>query len=114
MPGMKIGLVARAGLRQVKSFRGEKARRWRACARSCGASGVAVVADHLGGSGATREIDWDLAPARLETAKMTGVRALAARDGLKAAAAGMNAALASAKRRSGQHAFPFSRTTMEP
>jgi isoquinoline 1-oxidoreductase subunit beta len=125
MPGMKTALVARAPVfgGKVKSFRGEKAKAVagvRAVVQV--PSGVAVVADHFWAAKLGRdalEIDWDLgAGAALETAKMTEeYRALAARDGLKAAAAGdVNAALASAKTTiEAEYAFPFlAHATMEP
>ena len=93
---MKTALVARAPVfgGKVKSFRAEKAKAVpgvRAVVEV--PSGVAVVADHFWAAKLGRdalEIDWDLgAGASLDTAAMRAeYRTLAAKDGLKAAAAG--------------------------
>ncbi len=124
-PGMKTALVARAPVfgGKVKSFRAEKAKAVpgvRAVVQV--PSGVAVVADHFWAAKLGREaleVDWDLgAGAALETPKMAAdYRALAARDGAKAAAAGeVGKALASAATRvEGEYAFPFlAHAAMEP
>ncbi|MEX0880819.1 MAG: xanthine dehydrogenase family protein molybdopterin-binding subunit [Thermoanaerobaculia bacterium] len=125
MPGMKTALVARPPVfgGKVKSFRDEKAKAVpgvRAVVQV--PSGVAVVADHFWAAKLGRdalEIDWDLgAGASLDTPKMTAeYRALAGKDGLKAAAAGdVGTALASAKTRvEADYEFPFlAHATMEP
>ncbi len=125
LPGMKTALVARAPVfgGKVKGFRAEKARAVpgvRAVVEV--PSGVAVVADHFWAAKVGRdalEIDWDLgAGATLDTAAMGAeYRALAAKDGLKAAAAGdVNQALAAAKKTvEAEYAFPFlAHATMEP
>ena len=107
LPGMKTALVARAPVfgGKVKGFRAEKAKAVpgvRAVVEV--PSGVAVVADHFWAAKVGRdalEIDWDLgAGATLDTAAMGAeYRALAAKDGLKAAAAGdVEPALAAAKK----------------
>lgn len=125
MPGMKTALVARSPVfgGKVKSFRAEKAKAVpgvRAVVQV--PSGVAVVADHFWAAKLGRdalEIDWDLgAGAGLDTPAMTAeYRALAAKDGLRAAAAGdVGKALASAKTRvEADYEFPFlAHATMEP
>jgi isoquinoline 1-oxidoreductase beta subunit len=125
VPGMKTALVARAPVfgGKVKGFRAEKAKAVpgvRAVVQV--PSGVAVVADHFWAAKLGREaleVDWDLgAGAALETPKMVDeYRALAARDGAKAAAAGdVGKALASAATRvEGEYAFPFlAHAAMEP
>ncbi len=125
VPGMKTALVARPPVfgGKVKGFRAEKATAVpgvRAVVQV--PSGVAVVADHFWAARLGREaleIDWDLGPgASLDTPKMIEeYRALAAKDGLKAAAAGdVAAALASAKTRlDAEYEFPFlAHATMEP
>jgi isoquinoline 1-oxidoreductase beta subunit len=125
VPGMKTVLVARAPVfgGKVKGFRAEKAKAVpgvRAVVQV--PSGVAVVADHFWAAKLGREaleVDWDLgAGAELDTPKMVAdYRALAARDGAKAASAGdVAAALASAATRvDGEYAFPFlAHAAMEP
>ena len=125
MPGMKTALVARAPVfgGKVKSVRDEDAKAVpgvRAVVQV--PSGVAVVADHFWAAKLGRdalEIDWDLGVgAGLDTPAMTAeYRALAAKDGLKAAAAGdVAAAFASAKTRvEADYEFPFlAHATMEP
>jgi isoquinoline 1-oxidoreductase beta subunit len=125
MPGMKTALVARCPVfgGKVKSFRAEKANAVpgvRAVVEV--PSGVAVVADHFWAAKLGRdalEIDWDLgAGAGLDTPAMAAeYRALATKDGLKAAAAGdVGPALASAKTRvEAEYGFPFlAHATMEP
>lgn len=125
MPGMKTALVARSPVfgGKVKSFRAEKAKAVpgvRAVVQV--PSGVAVVADHFWAAKLGRdalEIDWDLGPGvSLDTPKMTAeYRALAATDGLKAAAAGdVGAALTAAKTMvEADYEFPFlAHATMEP
>ncbi|MFY9551490.1 MAG: xanthine dehydrogenase family protein molybdopterin-binding subunit [Thermoanaerobaculia bacterium] len=124
-PGMKTALVARSPVfgGKVKAFRAEKAKAVpgvRAVVQV--PSGVAVVADHFWAAKLGRdalEIDWDLGPgASLETPTMAAeYRALAEKDGLKAAAAGdVSSALASAKTRvEAEYTFPFlAHATMEP
>ena len=124
-PGMKTALVARAPVfgGKVRSFRAEKAKAVpgvRAVVQV--PTGVAVVADHFWAAKLGREaleVDWDLgAGASLETPQMAAdYRALAAKDGLKAAAAGdVGPALASAATRiDAEYAFPFlAHATMEP
>jgi isoquinoline 1-oxidoreductase beta subunit len=125
LPGMKTALVARPPVfgGKVKSFRADEAKAVpgvRAVVQV--PSGVAVVADHFWAAKVGREalkVDWELgAGAALETPKMMEeYRAMSARDGLKAAAAGdVAAALASAKTRvEAEYAFPFlAHATMEP
>jgi isoquinoline 1-oxidoreductase beta subunit len=125
VPGMKTALVARGPVfgAKVKSFRDARAK----AVPGVGAvvkvpSGIAVVADHFWAAKLGRdalEIDWDLgAGASLDTPRMMAeYRALAAKDGLKAAAAGdVAAALASAKTKiEADYEFPFlAHATMEP
>jgi isoquinoline 1-oxidoreductase subunit beta len=124
-PGMKIALVERSPVfgGKVRSFRAEKAKAVpgvRAVVQV--PSGVAVVADHFWAAKIGRqalEIEWDLGPgADLDTAKMAEqYRAMAASEGLKAAAAGdVGSALATAKKRvEAEYAFPFlAHAAMEP
>jgi isoquinoline 1-oxidoreductase beta subunit len=123
--GMKTALVARSPVfgGKVKSVRSEKAKAVpgvRAVVQV--PSGVAVVADHFWAAKLGRdalEIDWDLgAGAALDTKMMAAeYRALAARDGVKAARAGdVGKALESATTRvEADYAFPFlAHATMEP
>ncbi len=125
VPGMKVALVARPPVfgGRVKGFRAEKAKAVpgvRAVVEI--PSGVAVVADHFWAAKVGREaleIDWDLGTgASLDTAKMfEQYRAMAAHDGLKAAAAGdVGPALASAAARvDAEYEFPFlAHAAMEP
>ena len=125
LPGMKTALVARAPVfgGKVKGFRAEKAKAVpgvRAVVEV--PSGVAVVADHFWAAKLGRdalEVDWDLgAGATLDTAAMGAeYRALAAKDGLKAAAAGdVEPALAAAKKTvEAEYDLPFlAHATMEP
>jgi isoquinoline 1-oxidoreductase beta subunit len=125
VPGMKTALVARSPVfgGKVKAFRDAKARAVpgvRAVVQV--PSGVAVVADHFWAAKLGREaleVDWDLgAGAGLDTVKMAAeYRALASKDGLKAAGAGsVETALASAaKTVEAAYEFPFlAHATMEP
>ena len=124
-PGMKVALVARAPVfgGKVKSFRAEKAKSVpgvRAVVEV--PSGVAVVADHFWAAKVGREaldVDWDLGPGgSLDSVKMReDYRALAASEGMKAAAAGdVATALSSAKTRlDAEYEFPFlAHAMMEP
>ena len=124
-PGMKIALVARPPVfgGKVKGFHAEKAKAVQGVRAVVEVpSGVAVVADHFWAAKVGREaleIDWDLgAGAGLDTPKMfEEYRALAASDGLKAAAAGdVGPALASATTRlDADYEFPFlAHAAMEP
>ena len=124
-PGMKTALVARSPVfgGKVKSFRDEKTKAVSGVLAVVQVpSGVAVVADHFWAAKLGRdalEVDWDLGPgASLDTPGMTAeYRALAAKDGLKAAAAGdVGAAMASAKTRvEADYEFPFlAHAAMEP
>lgn len=124
-PGMKTVLIARSPVfgGKVKAFRAEKAKAVpgvRAVVQV--PSGVAVVADHFWAAKLGREaleVDWDLgAGAGLDSTKMREeYRLLAAKDGMKAAAAGdVGAALAAAKTKvEAEYEFPFlAHAPMEP
>ncbi len=125
MPGMKVALVERSPVfgGKVKAVRAGKAKAVpgvRAVVQV--PSGVAVVADHFWAAKVGREaleIDWELGSgAAVDTEKLSEeYRSLAARDGLKAKAAGdVETALASASKSvEADYAFPFlAHAAMEP
>jgi isoquinoline 1-oxidoreductase beta subunit len=125
VPGMKVAQIERAPVfgGKVKSFQADKAKAVpgvRAVVEV--PSGVAVVADHFWAASLGRKalaVEWELGPgAVLDSAKMADeYRATAAKEGLKAKAAGdVGPALEKASKRvEAEYAFPFlAHAAMEP